>query len=197
MTSSTEPPAEKASLLGRLLRFVLMVGLAFGAGIAATVAYDRMVIAPAADIAPSTDAPIAPASLDLPPPEPPPALPIDPLAQAINAIRNDLPELAVLDVSIRRDGGVVFLQGKADSRRTVAHAARAVGRVAGVVAVDVRGVEIVARTHVVEAGENPSRIAWRYYGPAGHHRLIVQANPKLESGYLGVGDELVIPPLDE
>lgn len=192
--SSQAPP--KPSLLSRLLRFVLMVVLGFGCGIAATIAYDRMVTAPAPVDAPPAPATAAPATLALPPPEPPPAHPVDPLAQAMNAIRGDLPELAVLDVTIRRQGGVVFLEGEADSRRTVARAADAVGRVAGVEAVDVRGVAIVARTHVVEEGENPSRIAWRYYGPAGHYRVIVDANPSLQDGYLGVGDELVIPPLD-
>lgn len=197
MSETESTPAPKASLLRRLVVFLLMCGLAFGGGIAATIAYDRMVEAPADD-APAT--PISAAArpaVVLPPAEPPPAVPLDPLAQAIAAVRPQLPELAVLEVTVRRQAnGVIFLEGQADSRRTVALAADGVGRVAGVTAVDVRGITLVERTHVVEAGENPAKIARRYYGPAGHYRLIVEANPKLKAGFMGVGDTLVIPPLD-
>lgn len=190
------PTPHRPSLFWRLVRFVLLCGLAVAGGLGATFAYDHVVEAPAADAPVVPFIPAAPETIALPPAEPTPVNSLDPVHQALTTVRPKLPDAAVLDVSIRRSGGLVRLTGQADSRRTVARAAQAIASVPGIEAVDTLGVELIDRIHVVERGENPRRIARKYYGSSAHYKTLIDANPRLEKGYLLVGDELVIPPLD-
>ncbi len=182
------------SFTGKLATVALGVVLACAGGIAATVIYDQLVSPPAdrpgAALEPPASAPLPPAE------ETPVGEVIDPLLQAIRAVRPDLPENAFLEITAHQEEGVVYLIGEAESRRTVAHASEAVGRVAGVRAVDVRGVRIVDRTHVVQSGESLSRIARLYYGEPTAWRRIVDANEGLEPDRVREGQSLTIPPLD-
>lgn len=189
-------PTPKRSPLRRIVSFLVLSALAFAGGIAATIGYDRMVRSPADGLPPPPKEEPPRPELPLPPAEEPPDVRIDPLAQAIAAIRPDLPPSALLEVQIRRDGPVVFLSGRADSRRTIARAADAVAIVGGVEAVDVRSMALVNREYVVMAGDNPSKIAMKLYGPAAHWRALVPDNPALEKGILVPGQKLVVPPLD-
>lgn len=188
--------APRRSPLRRVISFLVLSALAFAGGIAATVGYDRIVRSPAEGLPPPPKEEPPRPELPLPPAEEPPDVPIDPLAQAIAAIRPDLPPSALLEVQIRREGPVVHLSGRADSRRTIARAAEAVAIVGGVEAVDVRGMALVNREYIVQPGDNPSKIAMKLYGPAAHWRALVPDNPLLEKGILIPGQKLVVPPLD-
>jgi nucleoid-associated protein YgaU len=166
--------------------------LAFGGGLAATASYHHWVIAP-------TDAPpvaVHLRAMDVPRADVPEG-DIDALFQALEVARRDLPATALMDVRPRRaEGGVVFLEGHVDSRRTLAIAVEMAGRVPDVRAVDPRGVTLVVRRHTVQAGESPSRIARNYYGRGSAWWRLAEANPSLQAGHLRVGQELLIPPAD-
>jgi nucleoid-associated protein YgaU len=54
-----------------------------------------------------------------------------------------------------------------------------------------------ARTHVVEAGENPSTISLAVYGSAKYYPKILAANPGVDPRRLKIGTVLVIPALGE
>jgi nucleoid-associated protein YgaU len=184
----------RLSITARLTYAALAVSLAFGGSITATVAYDTYVAMPSeVELRPEPPPPAA----QLPPPESPPSEPpIDPMQQALATIYGGLPATAVLEVQAQQIGSVVYLVGEAESRRTVALAAEAIGQVAGVRAVDVRRMAIVDRTHTVAEGETLSRIAHHYYGESSAWRRIVDANPGLEPDRVRPGTALVIPPLD-
>lgn len=200
MTDLTEDdaPIERAtpSLAWRLIRFLLLCGLAFVGGLGATYAYSRVVEAPAADAPVVPFVPPAPAPLALPSAEPAPVSTLDPVRQALTAVRPKMPDSAVLDVSIRRNDALVYLEGQADSRRTIARAAEAVAAVPGVDAVDTLKVRLIDRVHVVEGGDNPRTIARKYYGSSAFYKTVIDANPRLKRGVMHPGDELKIPPLD-
>ncbi len=168
--------------------------VAVAGGIGATGVYDRLVTPPTEVPSPLV---APPPSATLPPAEGiPDGAAIDPLQQAMRAVRPDLPEGAILEVQATAVDGVVYLRGEAESRRTVAMASEAVGRVAGIRAVDVRGVRIVDRSHTVGPGESLSRIARQYYGHPTEWRRIVEANPGLDPDLVREGQILVIPPVD-
>lgn len=187
------PDDNRLSITARLAYAALAVSLAFGGGIAATVAYDTYVAPPGENARPVSPPPAS----RLPPPEAEPREPpIDPLQQALATIDGALPATAVLEVQAQQVGSVVYLVGRAESRRTVALAADAVGQVAGVRAVDVRQMNIMDRGHTVLDGETLSRIAAHYYGEPTAWRRIVSANPGLDPDRVRPGTTLVIPPLD-
>jgi len=121
---------------------------------------------------------------------------VDPLRQAIQAAQLSLGVDAFAEVVVDRDRDVVFLLGRADSRRTLAKLRDAVAAVAGVHAVDTRGVRIVDRSHVVERGDNLWKLARRYYGFSAAWRVIRDANPQIERRGLRPGATILVPPLD-
>jgi nucleoid-associated protein YgaU len=162
------------------------------------VFYDRLVAPPE---------PMAPLDLKDPPPAPPapPTVPeltpeqrraLD-VEKALADLRAQLPPAAVVEVKVRVDGGAVFLEGKVDTRGTLDQAARVTGGVAGVVAVDTRGLSIESRLHAVAQGETLSDIAKHYYGKSDAWPRIVKANPGLAPERMHAGQELRIPSSDE
>lgn len=180
-----------------LLRLLLTVIAAFGGGILATVVYEQVVYVPtkrrqkAANIRPSV------LSAMPEPPLPVEATAIDPFAQAIDAARVELGPKALVDVRARVHSDLVFLTGEADSRRTVARITEYVGRIAGVKAIDTRGIVIVNRMHTLRPGETLSKLAKKYYGRSSEWRRIVKANPQLNPNSIAPGTELMIPAFDK
>jgi len=189
----TAPP--EGEVRGRSGVWLVLIALcvAVTGAIFATVFYDRMVTVPeAGPRAGGTAAPVLAPPVDQDEREPR----IDPYAQAIAAVRPELGEDALVDIRTRVDGDVVFLEGEVDSRRTLARVSAAVSRLPGIRALDTRAVAIVNRVHVVEPGENLSRLARRYYGSVGEWRRFLEANPELEDRVLPVGYALIVPPPD-
>ncbi len=188
-------PAVRAPKLRRSRRIfvsLMLLGGAFVCGLAATVTYVNFVEIPA----------VANATLHrptpslLPPPEPLAKVVIDPMVQIMSAIRPELPAHAIAELSVTREGPVAFLEGRADSRRTVALIAEAVGRLAEIQAVDTRRVELVTRTHHLASGETLTKIARQYYGRGTDWPRLIEANPEIDKDRLRVGLELSIPPID-
>ncbi len=183
---------KRASITRAIFRWLLLLTAAFVGGIVATAAYHFAVERPRATAGPRVEARPAPR---LAPPMQSSEMEqaIDPLQQALAVARRQLYSGALLEVSVRREGEVAYLTGTADSHRTVARAAQALGRIAGVKAVDTRGVTLAGREHVIEAGDNPSKISRRYYGNKCGWKRIEEANPNLDPKTLRVGKKLVIP----
>ncbi|MGK0362952.1 MAG: hypothetical protein ACI9U2_005274, partial [Bradymonadia bacterium] len=72
---------KQPSLPWRLVRFVMLCGLAFAGGLGATYAYDRIVEAPAANDSVVPFIPAAPTPIALPPAEAEPRNVLDPVQQ--------------------------------------------------------------------------------------------------------------------
>ncbi len=187
----------KLRLSIRLALVALVMLVALGGGVSATLAYDHFVALPTDVVPPRDLSAIVPPDHEVPPSEPAAERPIDPLRQAIESVRPGLGPDALLELRARRDGDVVHLEGRAHSRGAIARVAAAVGTIGGIVAVDTRGVEVTPRLHVVEPGEHLHRIARRYYGHGSAWRRIVAYTPGLEGRTLRPGDAVLIPPLDE
>ncbi|MFN3197532.1 MAG: LysM peptidoglycan-binding domain-containing protein [Bradymonadia bacterium] len=196
-TSKSRRPSLIKRLFAPLGRFTLhlsMLGLVtLGGGVAAAVLYDWAVPPPQAPRLTATGP-----GMTLPPAEPEAEGPdIDPLIQAVIMARADMPPLALVDVQPRIAGGVVFLEGEADSRKTIDQVVAAVGRVPGVIAVDARAVELAPRLHVVAKGDTLIKISKRYYGSGGYWPAIKDANTRNEGDrVLKLGETILIPPIE-
>lgn len=180
--------------LARLVMHLTTLGVVtLGGGVAAAFIYDWAVPPPEA---PTLTA-VSPETA-LPPVEPAVEGPaIDPLLQAIIMARADLDPLSLVDVQPRVESGVVFLEGEADSRRTIDHIVEAIGRVPGVVAVDARDMELAPRLHILAPGDNLIKLSHKYYGRGGYYQRIADANAhRINLKVLRVGETILIPPLD-
>lgn len=186
------PAVERPRRAGRLVLGLMLLGGAFVCGLGATAAYLQFVEVPAGSTAvlPPPPAPM------LPPAEPAATVQIDPMVQIMSAVKPMLPGHAIAELVVRREGPVAYLEGRADSRRTVALVSEAVGRLAGVAAVDTRRVELVTRVHVLQPGETLTKLARLYYGRGTDWPRIVEANPEIDKDLLRVGLALKIPPID-
>ena len=184
---------------------VVATVLAFGGGMAATIAYDRLVSVPSLDMLArqSVHPPwLESGGADAGPLDLTPIVPLDPNDQrrldvqaAIAALRPSLPAYAQIDLEIRVDEEIVFLVGDVDTRLTLDAILSAVGAVAGVRAVDSRRVEIVSRVHVIGPGDTLSELALRYYGSSSAWHRIIEANPGLTARNVQLGQKVLIAPI--
>ncbi len=187
----------KLRLTIRLALLALVLLVALGGGVSATLAYGPFVALRTDEVPPRAPPAGGPPEGAGPPRGGAAGRPIAPLRQARESARPGLGPAALRELRARRDGDVVHLEGRAHSRGAIARVAAAVGSIGGIVAVDTRGVEVTPRLHVVEPGEHLHRIARRYYGHGSAWRRIVAYTPGLEGRTLRPGDAVLIPPLDE
>jgi len=176
------------------------VAAAFVGGLLATVLYDGWVAPPRSSITDRAEARAA-TSLGAEMLRARPRLgadsSIDPLQQAVASVWPALSLDAVVAVNLRAEQGVVFVSGEVDSRRTLQLVGEALGDLPGVRAVDTREARLVSRAHVIEAGDNLSRLARRYYGESCRWRRIAEHNPPHLSERLPIGATILVPPRDD
>lgn len=96
-------------------------------------------------------------------------------------------------------GGEVRLSGVVADATAKVQAEKVVLALPGVSGVDSKKLVLVSARdggkHVVEAGDNPGKIAMRYYGDAKLGQKILDANPGVTATSLRVGQEIKIPKL--
>jgi nucleoid-associated protein YgaU len=96
-------------------------------------------------------------------------------------------------------GGEVRLSGVVADATAKVQAEKVVQALPGVTGVDSKKLVLVSARdggkHIVEAGDNPGKIAMRYYGDAKLGQKILDANPGVTATSLRVGQEIKIPKL--
>lgn len=185
-----QAPKPRPGPVRHLLRIGVLMAAALVGGVVATAAYHLILERPLRARRPSEP----PAVIGRPLPGAAGQRPVDPMQQSLKALRSSLPAGALLQLRTSLKGGVVRVSGEADSLRTVAASARALGNVGGVEAVDTRAVTLATRSHVVVPGDLGATISRRYYGDTCGWRLILEANPTFDPRVMRVGKTLVIPP---
>lgn len=137
----------------------------------------------AATVAEPAQPAVQPGGSDDPPeaaptPKPPPRPSIEPSAvqAALLDAQSLLPPAALVEITPRIDGDIIFLEGLVDSTDTLGAVVQAVAAVEHVRAVDSRGVRSAYRRYQVVSGDSLSKIAAKFYRNPDAWRTIWNAN---------------------
>ena len=112
------------------------------------------------------------------PANPPPVSPDD-VQVALLDTAALIPPSERVDVNARVEGDIVFLEGRIGSSEALGQLVTAVAGVAGVRAVDSRGVRLAAPLHTVTVGDSLARLGRLYYGDPNAWPRIYEANREI------------------
>lgn len=135
--------------------------------------------------------------LEVEPAAPPPA---QTLADRALVALSETPDLEGTSLELEVANGAAVLSGQVLTHAQRKEATRLLEGIPGIDAVDVEGVQILARTHgtlhTVKSGDTLGGIAHHYYGDSFLHKKITAANKGLSAKGLQLGQEITIPPIE-